>query len=249
MRNTSCLALFLVSGCGAFSSNWEGVWFVEAPVMDASACVVSGDENFDNADLREDDGDTTGPWTYLGESTVSGSAFFVEVLAGKGGEVFVVLGNEVYPGIAEKKLLQVEWTSSDDSWFSEEHEAGYFYSQASVSEVLEKLTFVDPKAGQATGTLQITSTAVNEWYEADRWRLEDVPFAYTRVPSDSWLVGDARINDLGSLECADDDCHLQITTSCDGQVDLAASFAGKNDGNFSGIEDAGQDPGGTITTF
>lgn len=252
MRNLSCATLFLLSsGCGMFAPKWEGVWFVEVPVMDPSACVVSADENFDDAELFEPDV-ATGPWTYVSESASSQGAFFVEVLNGKDGEVFVVVGDEVYPGTADKKLLQVEWTGSTDDLSSQEHEEGYLYSQSVVAEVLEKLTLVNPTAGQATGTMQVTSTSVQEWYETDRWRFNQIGISYSQMPSTSWLTGNRASNLLDSLECADDDCHLRVETSCDGQIDLTASFAGKyENGMFSGIEDAGQDPGagGPVSTY
>lgn len=245
MRILSVATLLFASGCGVFSPDWEGVWFLEIPVMDASDCAFSGDENFEDADLLEIE-EGVGPWTYTIESTRSNSASFIEVLNGKAGEVFVVIGDEVYPGLAEKKILQVEWTSLVDDLDAQEHEDGYLYSHSQESTVDEKLVLVDPKGGQATGTMQVTSSSVDEWYETDRWRLNQIGIGYSQMPSTNWLTGSRSTNSLDASECADDDCHLRIESSCDGRVDLEASFAGKyENGMFAGIGDAGQEAGGT----
>ncbi|MEZ4237074.1 MAG: hypothetical protein R3F59_13155 [Myxococcota bacterium] len=166
--------------------------------------------------------------------------------------MFVVLGDQVYPGTADKNLLQVSWTNSTDSTYSQEHDAGYDFSVDLLSETDTTITLTKGEKGAATGTFTVDTVSSLEYAESDRWRPADVGVAGTQLPSTYYLVGDQPFNVPNSADCADNDCKLTVDTSCTGDVTFAATFAGKyENGMFGPVNGAAQsagDGGGLIIT-
>jgi hypothetical protein len=243
MRPMFPVLLAMLPGCAMFSPQWEGVWFLDVPTLENADCDPVIDENFDDAEVPEFDFDSD--WTVIDETTLSNSAYFVEIVAGKGNQVFAILGDEVFPGTADKNLLQVSWTGTTDATYSEEHDEGYEFSLDQLSETTTKMTLVKGEKGLASGTYTIDTVASVAYAESDRWRPQDVGLTYSQMPSSSYLTGDAPVNIANEANCANNDCELTIDQACSGEVQFAATFAGKyENGMFDTLKDAAQSPGG-----
>lgn len=244
MRPTMLFAaLLLAPGCSMFSHQWEGVWFFEVPAIEQDECLPTLSENYD-AD-PPDEVDVDSPWTVIDEATLSNAAYFVEVLAGKGNQVFAVFDGAVYPGTADKGLLQVSWTGSTDATYSEEHEDGYQFTYDELGESTTTITLSRGDKGTATGTLAVDTVASIEYAETDEWDRQDVGVSVSQIPSTLFLVGNDSDNTPNQPNCNDDDCELTIDLACSGEAQFAATFAGQyENGMFTGIQDASQSPGG-----
>jgi hypothetical protein len=242
MRTLSALALLGLSGCSVFGSKWEGIWFVQMPILQDDTCETTGDENFSNANIPDLEPVATGDWEYTEETTLSDYAFMVEVMKGKGGEVFVVFGNRVFPGTADGKTLTASWEGITDERFISEHDAGYDYTESFTTHATESMTIT--KAGGAyTGEWKVDLTSVTEWIETDQWKQNAVGLTTGQMPSAGYLDGREPVNTSDGEECTGD-CDLSFTTSCSGAVPLTAKFAGKyTEGLYGAVEDAVQDPG------
>lgn len=250
MRSTVLRTLFLLapavlgsSGCASmFTPQWEGVWLFEVPAIDEGDCLPAVTENFTDAEVPElvlnDE------WVYVDDLTLSNSAYFVEILAGKAGQVFVVVGDEVYPGTQDKKSLSVSWDASTDSTHSETHESGYTYSRDELTSWTTTISLIKSDNGVASGQLEIASTSSVDYAETDKWKENQSGIFYSQVPSTGYLTGTDPVNLPDSAECAADSCTLSIDTACSGDTQFTATFAGKyENGMFTGIEDAGQSAG------
>lgn len=239
--------LLVTTGCSVFTPQWEGVWFLDVPVMDESECDPVVSENFTKAEepVAGDDG----PWTIIDEATLSNNAFFIEVLEGKQNKVFVVIDDEVYPGTQDKNTLTVTWKGSTDEEHAENHEDGYDFSRVVLSETETTITLTRAEGGTATGKMSVLTSSSTEYSETDRWQVNRVGLSYSQLPN--WLVGDAPVNIPDSVECAADLCTMSVEQECDGEVQFAATFAGRyENGMFTGISGASQSAGDNgATTF
>jgi hypothetical protein len=242
MRNLGLVALLgLSTGCSVLGVQWEGVWFVEMPLMDPSACDFGGDENYQNAEFPDVDVPVDGPWTYTDEGEFSPSAFMIQIMKGKKGEMFVVIGDRVFPAIADSKTLIASWEGITDDAHTEEHEAGYDFTETILNHTNETITL--SKVGpEFKGVWDIESTASTSWTETDQWKQAQVGLTYSQIPSTFYLTGAGRDNVPLDKDC-NGDCELTLTTNCAGKVDFTVSYAGNYDGMYDAVEDASQAPG------
>ncbi|MEQ1505913.1 MAG: hypothetical protein ABMB14_27000 [Myxococcota bacterium] len=246
MRKFAPVFLVGLPGCMFFTPQWEGVWFVDAPSLDVSACdPVVSNENFDDAEVP--DAATGGDWTIVDNLTLSDEAYFLQVLNGKGNQVFVVIGDEVFPGTQTKDQLTVTWTRSTVGDYSETHVDGYDFAVVTDTTVDQTITLTKTENGLAKGTTDYTSTSTLAYTESDRWKSAQTGVGYSQMPSISYLTGVGAVNLPDNRECADDDCVLTVTTACDGASDFTATFSGEYDnGMWAGIEDASQPAGAPV---
>ncbi|MEQ1569581.1 MAG: hypothetical protein ABMA64_28345 [Myxococcota bacterium] len=243
MRNPMMVVMLSMSGCSSIlGTSWEGIWFVQMPPMDAAACETVGDENFEDGEFPDLNPGGGGDWSITDEEEVSDYAFLAQVMKGKSGEVFVVIDDRVFPGVADGKTLTATWEGVTDDTHAEEHDAGYDYSDSFVAHTVETLSITRTK-GEYVGTWEIESSSVVHWIETDQWKSAQVGLTSGQMPSDTFLIGTDTVNTAAGEEC-NGDCQLVLTTNCAGSVDFSARYAGHQDnGLFSGVGDAGQPAG------
>jgi hypothetical protein len=235
------LALSTLTGCAP--EGWEGIWFVQMPVLDATACGTDIDENYIDA-FAPDGGDPDSEWSFTQTTTLSDSAFFAQVLEGEGATAFVIIDDVVYPGTWDKDVLQVSWSGVLDDVYTEEHDSGYAFFHSEVAELEETLTFLRGEDGAMTGQYSTESNSTIAWSESDRWKLNQVGFYDSQLPSTSYLTGTNPYNVADAEDCNGDDCELTITTTCSGSVDFTGAYAGMHEeGMYASIEDATRDAG------
>lgn len=255
MRSTALRSLFLLapavagsSGCTMFTPQWEGVWLFEVPAIDQADCLPAVSENFTDAEVPEILLD--GEWVIVDDLTLSNSAYFVEVLAGKAGEVFMVVGDSVYPGTQDKKSLSVSWDASTDDTHSETHDSGYSYARSELTTWTTTISLIKSDNGVASGQLEIASASNVAYTETDKWKENQSGIFYSQLPSSSYLTGTDPVNLADTVECAADNCELDIDTACSGDTQFTATFAGKyENGMFTGVADAGQSAGAGVVVY
>jgi hypothetical protein len=255
MRIVSLSALTLLSGCSIFVPQWEGVWLLEFPVKSdgtqtaADYCDSECDENFQDADCPDVE-EIDSEWDYTEERELSPEAYFIEIFNGKGGEVFGVVGTEVYVGTDTVKALTLEWKGFTDSHDVDEHEDGYTYEVNELSDVLDKITLTKEKGGVVSGTWSTTSKSEIEYIESDEWDPADmdgiVPSG--QIPSQNLLIPDDQGDNRNSAEdeeCSGGECELLIASDCKPDArKFNASYAGKyENGMYTGISPASQPAG------
>jgi hypothetical protein len=246
-------ALTLLSGCSIFVPKWEGVWLLEFPVKTdgtqtaADFCESECDHNFDNAECPEE-GEFDSEWEYVDERELSPEAYFIEIFNGKGGEVFAVVGTDIYIGTDTVKALTLEWKGFTDSHDVDEHEDGYTYEVDELSEVLDKITLTKDK-GTVNGTWATTTSTMVEYHESDEWDPADMDGLITsgQIPSQNLLIPDEQGDNRNSAEDEEcgGECELMISSSCKpDNLKFTASFAGKyENGMYTGISPANRPPG------
>jgi hypothetical protein len=252
MRIVTFSALTLLSGCSIFVPQWEGVWLLEFPVesdgsLASDFCESSCDENFENADCPEEV-EFDSEWTYSVKEKLSPEAYFIEIFNGKGGEVFAVIGSEVYKGTDTVKELTLTWEGITDSENVAEHEEGYTYEELEISKSIDKIVLTKAQ-GAVTGTWSITTESRVEYQESDEWDPGDMdlPVGSGQIPSqilDADDQGDNR-NSAEDEECSGGDCELMLETNCTPEKQkFDAIYAGKyENGMYTGISGASQPAG------
>ncbi len=240
-------ALCAMTGCGGAGA-WEGIWFVQMPVVDATACSTDIDENYVDA-FAPDGGDPDSPWTFSDETTLSDQAFFIQVLEGDNDAVFLIVDDVVYPGtVTDDQNMTVSWSGMLDDHSSQEHASGYLFDTDEVAEVSETMTFVQGEDGNVTGQYSVASHTMFAWMESDRWKFDEVGVYDSQTPSASYLAGGNPYNMSDLEDCNGDHCELTITTDCSGDIAFTASYAGLREGGmYASIEDATRDAGASST--
>lgn len=239
-RFVPLLALALV-GCGG-AHGWEGVWLLQTPYQPPTdPCLPDVSENFSDAEPIELE-EVDSPWEIEEEHIESDSAMFLQVLVGKRQDVFVVIGGTVYPGKADGKTLEVSWTNADDSFYSEDHEEGYYFEESEVTTVKTTIKINRGKGGAATGTVKTDTEFEGDYRETDRWKPADVGVTNTQLKAQQYIDGDEPVNTPNAEECEDEECEYSVTLSCSTESKgLKATFAGDSqNGQYDGIDDATQ---------
>jgi len=243
MRKFLVLALLGTSGCSIFPVKWEGIWFLKVPPADPSTCDLKGDENFDNGSFPEGGTVIDTNWTFTDEENESDSAVMVEILKGHKGNLFLFLGDRVFPATSTAKSLTAIWQGTTDDSQKEKHDAGYDYSEDVHAESTETVTLTRGAGGVFDGTWSLSSSYEQDYSETDQWRATQVGLSTGQIPSFAYLTGKATINTANKQECGND-CTLSLTTTCDGSMDISAEYAGHyTDGEFDGVKGATQPSG------
>jgi hypothetical protein len=240
-KTLSLVALTMMTGCLRTSGSWEGIWFVQIPVSETSACETDIKENFKDAavpDVEVIDSE----WTYTTEFDGSNAGVFLQVLMQDGNAVGVIDGS-VYVGTADAKTLTLNWEGYEDSEETEEHDQGYFITQIDSATTSETLTLTKGKKNTYTGSWAVDVVSKTTYVESDEWDRDDVGFNQGSIPAQV-LEGDGNENRFDVDECTGDECELTLSTTCKGSEDITASFVGKhNEGMFGSVEDANRDFG------
>jgi len=243
MRNLSILAVLGLTGCSILPVKWQGIWFLQVPVADPAACDFKGDENFDGASFPDDPGTIDTKWTITDDEQVSDSAVMIEIMKGHHGDLFLVMGDRVFPATSTAKSFTAIWDGTTDDTHEEKHDAGYDYHDDVSGDSTETLTLTRGAGGGFAGTWSLSSTFQEDYSETDQWKSSQVGLDVGRIPSFLYLTGKAPTNTANKQECGDK-CTLSLKTTCDGSVDISAEYAGNYDeGEFAGIKGATQPPG------
>jgi hypothetical protein len=248
MRILSILPLFLATGCSLLPVKWEGIWFVQVPVESDFACDFKGDENYDNAAFPKDAGPVDTNWTITDDVNESDSALMVEIMKGKSGNLFLVMGDRVFPATSTAKTFTATWDGTTKDTHEEEHDAGYDFTLDMDANSTETISFTRGPGGVFSGSWSVSSDSTTDYSETDQWKAAQVGLNAGQIPSSLWLEGREPSNTAAGQECGSK-CTLTLTTTCDGSTDLTAMYAGKyNDGLFTAIGGAGQSPGAEVVT-
>ena len=155
MRNVILTLSFLaLPGCMFFDNPFVGVWLVEVGQLSDPEQDSTISENFTDADPPDDGGTVAGDWVYTTEQEVSDSAAFVYIERAVGGELVMIVHDDLYVGTVEEGVATFSWTTFSDGSDREEHTpSGYFFedtgrSETTVSYILEK----DKENGGLKGT-------------------------------------------------------------------------------------------------
>lgn len=248
MRNLSIVALIGLSGCSLLSTKWEGIWFVQIPVADPSTCEFKGDENFDDADFPDIGGPVDTNWTITDEADMSDSAVMVEIMKGHSGQLFMVMGDRVFPSTSTSKSFTATWAGTTQDSHTESHDAGYDFSDDIKADSTETITLTKGAGGVFNGTWAVSSTFTEDYKESDQWKVAQVGLPSGQIPSNLYLTGRFPTNTAADQECGND-CTLSLTTTCDGSLDISAMYAGNyNDGLFAAVEDSSQAAGAAASS-
>jgi len=243
MRNLSILALLGLTGCSLMPVKWEGIWFVQVPVADPATCDFKGDENFDQGEFPSGTTTVDTKWTITDDEQESDSAVMIEIMKGHKGDLFLMMGDRVYPATSTSKSFTATWEGTTDDAHKEKHDAGYDFSDDVSGDSTETLTLTRGAGGVFAGTWSLSSSYQEDYSETDQWKSTQVGLTTGQIPSFLYLTGKATVNSANKQECGSN-CTLSLTTTCDGSMDISAEYAGNyTDGEFAGIKGATQPAG------
>lgn len=224
------LPAILLTGC-----SFNGVYMIVVPYSEGGVtCDESLDENFDAgfSPVGEDGG--PGEWTYTEDFVGADAITFFHIAPTSSGAV-VTWGDAAYPGVAEGDGWTFSWEKSTSGFDEAEHEDGYTYREEYDSSAVVNIHIAQAVFGEVTGTISSTSTSHYDYYESDKWDVEDTDFSTGVIPSPEYLVykedGELypQVNDSEEKDCDDSDCFIKLTTDCQGDP---SSFTAQHvDGN------------------
>jgi hypothetical protein len=248
MRRYLVLGLFM-SACGG---DMTGIWLFEIEGFSGLECDVDvTSQNFRGAYVAEEAEDPI--WQTEETEEVSPELVFGQIqTSGKDGWV-LVLGDTAYPGTDNGDTWTFSWERSDDNTDLQSHQTGYTYDQQVNSRSVTTFS-LSPMKESASGSVDSTTESWNYYSETDIW-LEFVGFDEGRIPASTYLqvteVGEDGIpivagasNTRESMDCEDEDCVLEVETSCSASRTVRATrYSFEGDGSFEALEDV-QTPAG-----
>jgi hypothetical protein len=209
--------VLLATGCAQGPS---GIWLLEVPWQDGSACDDAITENFLEAYVPGESTGAPSEWTFGDDYKGADSISFVQIETYGDGSAVLVVGATPYPGVQEGDdwVFSFQSAVSDAEWA--DHESGYGWKVTSNQSSDTTFTFTMGDGDTAAVEVEGESTAVTLWQESDEWSVDDVGVG-SHFSFDDYLVYDdpdfgaePQDNDYDVDDCEGGVCELRFSTTC-----------------------------------
>ena len=198
----------------------DGIWLMQVHFNSDDSCTENLDHNFEDSYTAEE-----GPWTETEIIDYSDALGFIQISQLNEESAVLVIGTEVWPGVASGDGWVFEWLATDTVKDGREHDEGYVYQEQIDRSDLSSLALtIDGDEAHGTWTFAFSEDVL--WTESDTWDSKvgmdsgDIPSADYLYYDEGDLEGFSRVNTAAESECSGTQCRLEVLNTCEGTATL-----------------------------